>query len=433
MEQPPAPGTYGTPFCRKEDRTCSAFKNGHFSQISASSGYPVWAPINDETDLAQVDMPRTVVEGTDPVMEQVWYFDLTDQPVENVASRVGSNGTHVWVPLHTQILAGYSRTYHMYEEHETGIITSVFLPNSVSIVTDQPKAGMAEKVHALTYTSEYSTARGQAVRARNQAILQQSNNGGDDDDNKFDLAAFATRWDALAVIWGTLGIINAQLEAGMDKAHLWQIRRYVNDTTVQVPRSPTQTEGWKQHRQLAREVLALAHNATFLETRTIQKSENHCRHFEQPDPIAAAGNGRGVDYNDTHIFFPLDTPLTMLSGEMTFSPMYYLGLNGGYTTVQFHPETQVLELYYRAHQQSRSYTDPQLSTDNTKPSGLWLSRLAAPPEYDVDATVEGRSDQYLSLDKPQFALRKLVRFVGDVLDIQKIPPCGPDRRRKRVI
>ena len=193
ITEPPLPGSYGAPFCLDDSRTCSPYKNGESSQIPDSSGYPIWVPIQDETDLAQVDIPRTVVEGEEPVMEQVWYFDLKEQPVPDVASQVEYNGTHVLLPLHTQMISGYSRTYKMYNEHETGIITSVFVPNAVSVV-----AGAAEKIHAITYESEYITARGEYIRQRNKAALQA--------EPEFDLGNFAGRMDALSVIWGALAI-----------------------------------------------------------------------------------------------------------------------------------------------------------------------------------------------------------------------------------
>ena len=170
ITEPPQPGTYGAPFCLDDSRTCSPYKDGRFSQIP-ESGYPIWVPIQDETDLAQVDIPRWVMEGEEPVMEQVWYFDLNEQPVDYVASQVEYNGTHVSLPLYTQMISGYSRTYKMYNENETGIITSIFTPNKVSVVTDKPMAGAAEKIHAITYESEYSTARGEHIRQRNEAIL----------------------------------------------------------------------------------------------------------------------------------------------------------------------------------------------------------------------------------------------------------------------
>ena len=105
MEQPPAPGTYGTPFCLKKEHTCTAYKNGVSSQIPAS-GYPIWVPTEFESELAQVDIKRKVMEGEEPVMEQVWYFDLKEQPVPDVASKVEYNGTHVLLPLHVQMISG---------------------------------------------------------------------------------------------------------------------------------------------------------------------------------------------------------------------------------------------------------------------------------------------------------------------------------------
>ena len=383
MEQPPAPGTYGTPFCFKKKHTCTAYKNGVSSQIPAS-GYPIWVPTEFESELAQVDIKRTVIEGEEPVMEQVLYFDLKEQPVPDVASKVEYNGTHVLLPLHIQMISGYSRTYKMYNESETGIITSVFLPNAVSQVTDKPMAGAAEKIHAITYTSEYSTARGEYIRQYNEETLQ----SGED----FDLGNFAGRMDFLSVVWALTDIVSMQVDAGIDKVHLWQIRRYSADPEVQLALDPETTEGWVHHRQHAMEAIALSKNATFMETRSIRKSENSCRHFE---------NGTGVGYTDTHIILPVDKPLTMVSGEMATSPMYYLGLNGGYTTVHYDEESQVLQFYYRAYQQFRGYTDVEHQTDNTKPSGIWMSRLASGDDYAVSKEVDGRFDRYLSLQNPK--------------------------------
>ena len=191
---------------------------------------------------------------------------------------------------------------------------------------------------------------------------------------------------------------------------MWQIRRYSADPDVQHTLDPDTTPGWVHHGKLAQKAIALSKDATFMETRPIRKSENHCRHFE---------SGTGVGYTDTHIILSVDKPLTMVSGEMAFSPMYYLGLNGGYTTVHFDQATQVLQFYYRAYQQFRGYTDVEHQTDNTKSSGIWLSRLASGDDYAVAKEVDGRSDQLLSLDKPEFKLDALFDFLGHVLDIEE--------------
>ena len=214
--------------------------------------------------------------------------------------------------------------------------------------------------------------------------------------------------DALSAIWGALGIIFMQLEAGIDKAHLWQIRRYSADPNV-LPPKPETTEGWIHHRQLAQKAIALSKNATFMESRSIRKSENHCRHFE---------NGTGVGFDNTHIILPVDKPLTMLSGEMAFSPMFYLGLNGGYTTVHYDEDARILQFYYRGHQQFRSYTDVEHQTDNTKSSGIWLSRMVIDDDYyAVSPNMDGRSDQLMSRNKP--LLGALSASLGLVSGIQE--------------
>lgn len=398
MPQPPEPGYFGTPFCLKS-YTCSAFKDGDASQIP-STGYPIWIPTDDDKDFKKLVIPRTVVDRQGgPVSEQVWYFDLKEQPDTSVLDDIEYNGTHIRIPLYKQMLAGYSRTYTMYDEHETGIVTATYLPNEVSVITDKPKAGMIEKYHTLTYEGEYSTARGEYMRKRNEAELAE--------EPEFNLGNFAGRMDMLAIIWGITAIISAYVEAGVDKALLWQLRRYAaqdHSNSHMNPDSPS----WAHHTRLAKAAITLSKDASFLTNRPHKKSENHCKHFE---------DGTGVDVGDTHITIPLDRPITTLSGEMVYSPMYYLGLSAGINIVHYDDENKVLQMFYQSFQQSRQYSDVEHQTDQQNPSGLWMSRVSSGEEFDIDPALDGRSDILIDLEKPSFVGDDILKALGTLFKL----------------
>lgn len=339
----------------------------------------------------------------------LWYFDLKDQPEQppddeglshSVLEGVIYNGTHIQIPMYKQMVAGYSRKYKPYDEEETGIVTAAYLPNEVSVITDKPKAGMTEKYHTLTYSPEdqYSTDRGEYMRAQNEEFMATPTG------ESFDVHQFAGRLDALSIVWGATGIISGYVEAGIDKAHLWQLRRYAAAVDEGKAKESPSSPVWRHHTDLAKQAIDLAKDSDFMSDRRVKKSENHCKHFE---------DGTGVSYTDTHVTIPLNTPITTLSGEMVYSPMYYLGLNSGYNVVHYDEENQVLQMFYQVFDQARQYSDVEHQDDNKNPSGLWLSRVAEGDEYEV-SEVDGRSDIYLDLVKPEF---KLVNAILDALDL----------------
>jgi hypothetical protein len=110
-------------------------------------------------------------------MDQVWRWDLNNQPdgTEYIFTE-----THVSIPLNSHTIAAYSRTYHNYQEHETGIVTVAFLNNPMSVLTPNPVAGMVETYHTLTYDGTMSTVKADRVRkeveARSETAQRQARN-----------------------------------------------------------------------------------------------------------------------------------------------------------------------------------------------------------------------------------------------------------------
>lgn len=398
--KPHPPGEFGS--CHTVGRTgkkkCIAYKNRKATQIPPE-GYPVWIPIKEDLEVEKLVMPRTVRDEKGPVTEMAWYFDLKDQPDKSVLDGITVNETHIMIPLYQQMLAGYSRKYKTYNEEETGIVTAAYLPNKVSVVTQRPKAGMIEKYHALTYSpmAQFSTSRGKWMRKKNEDFMSTP------EGKTFDITQFAGRLDGRALAWGQTGIIDSYVEAGIDQAHLWQVRRYAK--SVDKAQETPSRSAWKHHADLAMQAISYAKDINFMSSNDrVKKSENHCKHFE---------DGTGVDYSTTHIIIPLDTPITTLSGEMVYSPMYYLGLSSGYNVVHYDEKTKILQMFYQAFNQARQYSDVEHQDDQPNPSGLWLSPVADGDDYKVPDH-DGRNDFELILDKPKF---KFSNFLTGLLGL----------------
>ena len=101
--------------------------------------------------------------------------------------------------------------------------------------------------------------------------------------------------------------INSQVESGLDRAVLSQIRRYANTyKTEDIGKvNPYTSTRWASHTELAKQAIENAKDVTF--EREYLKSEQHCKHLE-------AGNG--VDANDDYVTIPLGRPTTILSGAL---------------------------------------------------------------------------------------------------------------------
>ena len=137
------PGTLPKAFCYTGDAArgpyCSEWKNGH---PIGKEGYPVWLGTEDDPPVM---MPRHIIDG--PAMSLVWHFDLNNQiGGEATSNAFSANATHIKIPLNTKLLAGYSMRNHIFDEHETGILSVKYANNPVSIVTPYAIAWSAEKV-----------------------------------------------------------------------------------------------------------------------------------------------------------------------------------------------------------------------------------------------------------------------------------------------
>ena len=363
------PGEHPRAFCF--ENTCSQWKRG---QPLDERGYPLWFEGTDEATW----IPRNVLEEGNlgeerhAVMEQVWHWDLKQQPE---GTEIVVDDKFVSIPLNAQTIAAYSRTYHQYEEHETGIVTAVFLNNPISLVTPYAVAGMIEKYHTLSYSGNWSTVRSDDIEAVVNARTPQENEQAQQE--------YTERSYKMGGFYTASGLINAQLESGQDQLHLDQIRDYVEEVKEE-SFGDFESLGWALHSVEAQQALADAPGLASL------KSENHCKHFE---------SGAGIEVNSTHISIPLDKPFTTLSGEMVYSPTYYLGLNAGINLARYNAHTDTLEFYYRASQSYRGYSDGVIPSEELPyESGIWVTPVA--DNYPV-STMDGRTDEYYTDIKPE--------------------------------
>lgn len=140
VTQPPA-GEFGKPFCL--DNECVAHVHGE--SIIPPEGYLTWVPsetLDNSKSFPKIAVPRRVHDRPGPVFEHVWHVDLNEQMESFDRGDVKANATHVMIPNYTPILAGYSRSFHQYDQHEAGIATLFAADNHVSMATPFAKAGM---------------------------------------------------------------------------------------------------------------------------------------------------------------------------------------------------------------------------------------------------------------------------------------------------
>jgi len=383
IEQPPA-GEFGKPFCSRAKGVCQAYANGESSLI-AGDGYPLWLPsdtMDNSREFYKLLVPRTVFSGTpEPVFEQVWYIDFNEQDDEFNTEGVNFNGTHIEIPVWEHLHAGYSRSYYSYDEHETGIITLVGGENELSLVTMFPKVAFVEKYHTLTYNGKMDTRRGDWIRAKSEEQMK----------SKWRWHKWYRRTLAQAVSLFRRNSPFAQVEAGIDRALTWQVRRYVESYPKEDIGSvnPSSSRSWASHSEKAKEAINSAKDDTF--EREFLKSEVHCKHLEER-------NGVGAGYTDTHFVLPVGRPITMSSGEMLKSPVYYLGFVVGHVTAHYDQDANVLQLFYQGYSQSRQYTDVKFR--GPYPSGLYVSPVAEGSDYAVNPDIDGRGDVFYQPSKP---------------------------------
>lgn len=336
--------------------------------------------IDNAREYHEQIIPRIMYsDESKPSFEQVWYFDFKDQEESFDKEKIKYNGTHIMIPTWTKIHAGYSKSYHSYDEHETGIVTLVTGSNSYSLVADYPKVIFVEKYHTLTYDGKVDTSRGDYIKELSEEGRKK----------KWNRNAWLARAYSHTIDLFLKKIIPNQIGAGIDRALSWQVRRYASSYPNEDfgNLNPRTSSGWKSHAQKAKQAIDHARNVDF--EREFKKSEQHCKHFEDAD---------GVDANADFITFPVGRPMTTFSGEMVTSPLYYLGLNMGHVTADYDEKENVLQLYYQGFSQSRQYMDPKFP--GPYPSALHVSPVAEGSNYAVDPDVDGRSDAYVISEKP---------------------------------
>lgn len=379
IEQPPA-GEWGKPFCI--DDKCEAYKNGISSQIP-KDGYPIWLPsetLDDAKGFHKLNMPRIVHSDTPkPLFEQVWYFDFNNQDPSFNKDEIVYNGTHINIPTWSMMHAGYSRSFHSYNEHETGIVTLSMGPNEVSLVTDYPKSIWVEKYHTLTYDGKKDTARGDYIKLLSDEGMKK----------KWSKRSWLKRVVPQTIAMAVRLVPFFEIEAGIDKALTWQIRRYTNSYATEEigTLNPSSSSSWASHSEKAKTAIDLAADVNF--EREFKKSEQHCKHIEE---------GNGVDANDNYITLPLGRPVTTMSGESVQSPVYYLGVIAGHMTAYYDKDKNVLQLFYQGYSQSRQYADVKFP--GPYPSGIYVSPVAEGSDYAVDPDRDGRTDKFLKLEQP---------------------------------
>jgi hypothetical protein len=384
----PPPGEFGEAMCVNSQ--CQSYKNGESSQIPADGVYPVWlaSETSDEPNkFRELKIPRRVYEDGGPLMEQVWRIDFEDQETSFEQNKVVYNETHITIPSYESLHVAYSRSYNHLNEHETGVLAMIMIDNAYSVVADRPKLAFVEKYHTLTFNGTKETRRADHIK---EIAEQQLKEQPEFDEVKWFSRAFSQATQALL-----LSLIPRQLEAGLDKALAWQIRRYADS----YPESklgtvnPSTSDSWKRHSMNAKQAIKHARDPNF--EREYLKSETHCKHFEELDGL------EGVSFTEDSVTFPMGRPITGYTGEMVMSPVYYLGFGVGHITLHYDPETSVLEMFFQTFSHSRQHSDVEFpGPDPEKGNALYVSPVAEGDEYKVDPKRDGRTDKRFSANVP---------------------------------
>lgn len=377
----PSPGEFGLPLC--VGNTCQAFQNKKSTSIRPD-GYLTWIPsetMDNTRRFHEVKIPRHVEDDQPgkPLMEQLYYIDLNHQDDERFdASAVVANETHIRIPSVSFLHAGYSKSYH-FGDQETGIVTFMMAQNDVSLITAYPEIAFTEKYHAMTFQGKKDTSRGDYVLERSEEGMKQ----------KWSTSTWLQHAKTSFLASMLRDVPFAILESISDKAHSWQIRRWVNEypseDTGKI--NPTDTAGWAKHADRAKQAIELAKDPNWV--RDLPKSHYECKHIEAAP---------GLEAGDDSITLPLGRPLKTFSGENQQSPQYFISVNSGHATAHYNPETNVLQLYLQFFGVSRSNVDVKFP--GAHPNGVWLSPVAEGSDYGIDPTIDGRTDEYHRLKRP---------------------------------
>lgn len=396
VEQPPA-GEFGATVCLNNDQ-CVVYADGAESSKIPPEGYPVYVPsetIDNSKKYRKYVMPRKVFSDLpgEPVMESSWYFDFNEQDESFNKDSIVSNGTHITIPSHQKMHAGYSKKYLPFSEEETGIVTLIMADNVYSVVAQYPKLSFVEKYHTLTFQGDKDAARGEYVEKVSAQQIK--------DEPKFSLSEWLLHAYATTLALLRRSTISSQVDAGVDLALSWQIRQYVDsfpeeDAGSLNPSSP----GWSSHSAKAQNAIKLAKDMTFV--REHVKSEQHCKHLEV---------GRGpytVSHTRDTVTFPLGRPITIFSGEMVLAPSHYLGVNVGHLTADYDEDNGVLQLYLQGFSTSRQYHDAKFPGPPGF-AGLYLSPVAEGSDYVVDPEKDSRGDTHVKAPPDHFFKSEFIR------------------------
>jgi len=270
----------------------------------------------------------------------------------------------VRIPLNLETVAGYSRTYHMSNEHETGIVSAVMgLTPYDSMLGPGFKYGLVQKYHTLSFDGVLPTRRVDRIE-------KEAKERTEEEQRRAMINQEAKTLILLGIIAGT-GVASELLEAGIDQIHNAKIKEVVK--RVRDGEISLNIETLLMNRRSEEAQKALEDAKTM---RSI-KSENHCVHFEDWD---------GLILTDDYLQMPLETPIFTLSGETVFSPLARFGSNTAINIAKYNVETNSLEFHAQAYAQYHLYTD--IDDDSTS-SGLWLAPIQN--DYAADAT-DGRLD-----------------------------------------
>mmetsp|Transcript_9345 Transcript_9345/g.14410 ORF Transcript_9345/g.14410 Transcript_9345/m.14410 type:complete len:573 (+) Transcript_9345:13-1731(+) len=378
------PGELPMAFCHKQkgnSNICLPWKRG---KPIGDEGYPVHLPGNGAVWVRRYLHEAQNSLEYEPAMSQIWRFDLNNQPEGTL---IDVNATHVKIPLYAEILAGYSRIYHaLDEEKETGVVTALFLRNPYSVITSKGHSAMLEKYHTLTYDGKLPTPKADRVEKELAERTEKQQR----------TAVKHRKARTLAMMSSIIPskIVDSLIESGQDKVHWEKVRAYVKERRKEGKLTNDSDRLWlSSHRSNEAKEAVEVH----AKTTSSLKSENHCKHFE---------DGYGIGLTKSHIEIPLNSPWVTVSGEMNYSPNYYMGLNNGIKIAKYDPETHALEFHYQAFQQWRHYADQTSNSVANGPSGLFIAPIS--PDFPV-AREDGRSDQYYQ-DKPKWYMDVLANY-----------------------
>mmetsp|Transcript_48715 Transcript_48715/g.54497 ORF Transcript_48715/g.54497 Transcript_48715/m.54497 type:complete len:661 (-) Transcript_48715:333-2315(-) len=386
IEQPPA-GEFGKMYCNDDthDHTCEGKKG-----LIGKDGYIVWSPsetIDNSKSFRKYMMKREVIsdDPEDPAYESAWYFDFNEQDNNEFdINKIDCNGTHITLPSYGRMHAGYSKKYKHYKEEETGIVTLFMSENKYSLIADFPKVSFVEKYHTLTFDGEKDIERGEYLKELSAKQVEE--------EPVFNLQKWLVQAYKRAIRNIHEQVVMRQVQAGIDTALTWQIRRFVNAYDNDGSVTPSTSKRWASHSAKAQEAIKLAKDPDF--EREYLKSELHCKHLEE-----AKGGGFTVDHTKDTVTIPLGRPITTFSGEMVNAPTHYLGLGQGTMTAHYDEDQGILQLFLEGFGNARQYSDVKFV--GTHGHGMFVGPVSKGDDYIVDPDVDGRLESLYTDDQPK--------------------------------